>query len=636
MRHGSSKGRFHPIINRMKGKRLTGHYSMFIRYAFVSLVFAALAGCGFFPAKRLESSSHLINTSVVITDPVLNQRAMEILQLRCASCHGPQSSGLGGGFYSVLDVNQMAVNGLIVPQSSAHSRLYTRIASGSMPLGATMPASEIQTIQSWIDTGMQWGVAPSPSPSPTPSPSIQVGNGNWNYVNNSILKSASYNCIVCHKSGGSAADFTSYTKLVAVGDVVANSPLTSRLYIRTLPGGGMPQGNSTGISPTDSRALFDWITAGAQDNPPIHLVYPSVPTMIVGTPINLVSPSYQGGTATSFSSIPILPSGLTLGTTDGSISGIPTAAAVATNYVITASNSGGSTSATASITVASLSSNGAPTNLIYSNQNPTYGIGAVITPNVPSAQGSPITQYSVSSSLPAGLTMSATTGVITGAPTTTQASTVYTITGANSFGPATTTLQIVVSSNILYTTPDSALRNTTRYYVANVLLGIFGGTPVDSNVNTLVNALILNQPGIFGGPCHNYSMAPNTAPGDYINGDCGNVSANTQLSVMPADNSGREAARIRVCKQVLSLDPAVLNAASLVRSAKISSTTITTPTASDLQGAMNLFHPGTPSSAFSPNEITKLSNLVSAASTPVNQWRLVLLTLCISPDWQVP
>jgi hypothetical protein len=57
------------------------------------------------------------------------------------------------------------------------------------------------------------------------------------------------------------------------------------------------------------------------------------------------------GTVNSYSISPALPTGLTINSTTGIISGTPTAVAAAANYTVTASNSGGSTTAIVNITV---------------------------------------------------------------------------------------------------------------------------------------------------------------------------------------------------------------------------------------------------------------------------------------------
>jgi len=70
-----------------------------------------------------------------------------------------------------------------------------------------------------------------------------------------------------------------------------------------------------------------------------------------GIPITSNNPSSGGGAVAAYSVSPTLPAGLNLSNTTGIISGTPTVPAPVANYVVTASNSGGSTTATLSITV---------------------------------------------------------------------------------------------------------------------------------------------------------------------------------------------------------------------------------------------------------------------------------------------
>ena len=64
-----------------------------------------------------------------------------------------------------------------------------------------------------------------------------------------------------------------------------------------------------------------------------------------------LTPTSQGGAVANWSISPALPQGLQLSATDGSISGTPAALVAATAYVITAQNSGGSSTVTLKITV---------------------------------------------------------------------------------------------------------------------------------------------------------------------------------------------------------------------------------------------------------------------------------------------
>ncbi|MGH8238042.1 MAG: Ig domain-containing protein [Steroidobacteraceae bacterium] len=82
---------------------------------------------------------------------------------------------------------------------------------------------------------------------------------------------------------------------------------------------------------------------------PSALSYPSPQTLTVGTAVDL-APTVSGA-PTSYSVQPALPPGLALNTTSGRISGTPTAPRALASHVVTATNSGGSTTFSLSLRV---------------------------------------------------------------------------------------------------------------------------------------------------------------------------------------------------------------------------------------------------------------------------------------------
>lgn len=64
-------------------------------------------------------------------------------------------------------------------------------------------------------------------------------------------------------------------------------------------------------------------------------------------------------------------------------------------------------------------------------------IGTAIASMTPSSTGSAVSSYSVSPTLPDGLSLDTSTGKITGTPTTEQSNTAYTITATNDAGSDT-------------------------------------------------------------------------------------------------------------------------------------------------------------------------------------------------------
>ncbi|MEI7508721.1 MAG: Ig domain-containing protein [Flavobacterium sp.] len=89
-----------------------------------------------------------------------------------------------------------------------------------------------------------------------------------------------------------------------------------------------------------------------------------------------------------------------------------------------------------------------PSNLSY-NVPPSFTINSAIIDLNPSVSGN-VTTYSVAPALPTGLSLNPTTGIISGTPTTLSTATSYTITATNSYGTATTTISITVSTAPLY------------------------------------------------------------------------------------------------------------------------------------------------------------------------------------------
>jgi hypothetical protein len=149
-------------------------------------------------------------------------------------------------------------------------------------------------------------------------------------------------------------------------------------------------------------------------------------------------------TGITFTVSPSLPAGLSLGSTTGVISGTPQAAGDAVTYTIFASNSGGTGYCTLSLGVQASS----PVTLGYgTSPNAAAGqVGAALWLDGPTVSGATATGFGVTPSLPAGLTLNRTTGLVSGTPTTADAGTTYTLTATTPAGSANATFTLLVAA----------------------------------------------------------------------------------------------------------------------------------------------------------------------------------------------
>jgi hypothetical protein len=173
--------------------------------------------------------------------------------------------------------------------------------------------------------------------------------------------------------------------------------------------------------------------------PPSNLSYRSPVVYPLGEAITPLDPSVTG-TVTNYAVSPALPAGLALNPVSGKITGTPAAATATANYVITASNAGGSTNFTLSLQVSLL----APRALSYAGPV-RLAVGVAMTPLDPSVVGV-VSSYLVSPALPAALALNGSTGRISGTPSLLAAAADYVITATNASGSTTYTLSITIAA----------------------------------------------------------------------------------------------------------------------------------------------------------------------------------------------
>jgi subtilisin-like proprotein convertase family protein len=259
---------------------------------------------------------------------------------------------------------------------------------------------------------------------------------------------------------------------------------------------------------------------------PASLSYASNPAVYTkGSALTSNTPTSSGGAVVSYAVSPALPTGLTLNTSTGAISGTPTAVAATANYTITATNTEGFTTTSLNITVNDI----APSALTYSSNPATYIKDRGITTNTPTSSGGAVVSYSVSPALPAGFMLNASTGVISGTPTALSAAANYTITATNTGGSTTAAMNVSVVSAYTawaeqYNLIQSPEEDSDGDGNANYFEFIAGLDPKNaSSVFTLriapvsgqVNQMVITFKPIVSGRIYTLKSSDSLAPGSW-------------------------------------------------------------------------------------------------------------------------
>jgi hypothetical protein len=143
-----------------------------------------------------------------------------------------------------------------------------------------------------------------------------------------------------------------------------------------------------------------------------------------------------------------------------------------------------------------------------------YETGSPIRNNVPASVGGAVVDYAVSPALPAGLSLDAATGVISGTPTQTAAAADYTVTATNAAGsdpfPISITVNVGSPTNLRYTTP-------VTYVVGTAI------TP--------------NAPANDGGAIASYTVDPALPAGLNLNANTGVISGTPTAAAGAANHT---------------------------------------------------------------------------------------------------
>lgn len=181
-----------------------------------------------------------------------------------------------------------------------------------------------------------------------------------------------------------------------------------------------------------------------------------------------------------------------------------------------------------------------PPSLQYPTSNSSYTRGTAITPDTPVDLGGPATSYTVAPALPAGLSLNASTGTISGTPTAVTAQATYIVTASNAGGNGTATLTITVNdippAGLTYSVNPATYTATVAITPDAPSWSSSGGTPtgfaLTAGPGLLPQGLTLDPAtGIISG-----TPAAQAAQGVYTitaSNTGGSTMANVTLTVIP-------------------------------------------------------------------------------------------------------
>jgi hypothetical protein len=170
------------------------------------------------------------------------------------------------------------------------------------------------------------------------------------------------------------------------------------------------------------------------------ITYNSSNVFMVGTTISDLSPVNTGGAVAGYSINPTLPSGLSISSTTGVISGTPTVVSTA-NYIITATNAMGSSTFGIEIII-----NPPPPIIVYTPANNNFIVGNTIQTLKPSNSDNQFSIYTIDNPLPRGLVLNNVTGEISGTPTLVTPAKQYKVKAKNLIGESSFPIIIGVSA----------------------------------------------------------------------------------------------------------------------------------------------------------------------------------------------
>ena len=176
-----------------------------------------------------------------------------------------------------------------------------------------------------------------------------------------------------------------------------------------------------------------------------------------------------------------------------------------------------------------------------------------------------------------------------------------------------------------------------REYIQNVFKYVFG-----TSADTLVTSLVFNNSAAYNGSCAQYEAVYSevgvASGGGYIIDDAkANCNLSTlNLPVIGTENTLREGARLQACEVLVNNDNALFYAIEKeLGTVANRAAFVTNPTPSVIGKIYQRFYP---SQVIEPLFLEGLVNIANSnqLTTSKDRFKLVILTICMTADWQIP
>ena len=221
---------------------------------------------------------------------------------------------------------------------------------------------------------------------------------------------------------------------------------------------------------------------------PSNLVYsPASYSVIKGTDGNSVTPTINsGGDSVTYAITSTGVTGITINKTNGVISWTNAVATGNYSITVTASNSAGSTTATYTLSVIIT----APSNLLYSPASSTIvkaTAGSSATPTVNDGGGTIV--YALTGTIPSGISINASSGVISWTNAVAVGTYTINITATNSVANTGTTYTLTVNNTATVTAPTGLAYNPASASITQGTAGSSATPTINNGLGTITYSL---------------------------------------------------------------------------------------------------------------------------------------------------